>query len=251
MIVLKRPEEIERMRRSGRVAAEVLAALMEKAQPGVTTEELDELAQELIRDRGGSSAFLNYRGYPRSICVSINEEVVHGIPGNRKIREGDIVSIDVGVTLDGYIGDTAGTVAVGAVDPRVLRLVQTTEAALYAAIDQIRPGRRLGVVGYTIEAVARRAGFSVVREFVGHGVGRRLHEDPQVPNFGPREAGPVLMEGMTLAIEPMLNMGGPEVKVTEDGWTAVTVDGKPSAHFEHTVAVTEGGAEILTWPGKR
>jgi len=251
MIAIKRPEEIERMRRSGRVAARVLSAVMEHVQPGISTQELDELASRLMRKLGARSAFLNYRGYPRSICVSINEEVVHGIPGSRRIKEGDIVSIDVGVIYDGYIGDNAATVVVGNVAPEILRLVQTTEAALYAAIDRIRPGRRLGEVGHAIETTARRAGFSVVREFVGHGVGRRLHEDPQVPNFGPPESGPVLVEGMTLAIEPMFNLGTDAVVVREDGWTAVTADGSPSAHFEHTVAVVNGGAEILTCAGKR
>jgi len=251
MIAIKRPEEIERMRRSGRVAARVLSAVMEHVQPGISTQELDELASRLMRKMGARSAFLNYRGYPRSICVSINEEVVHGIPGSRRIKEGDIVSIDVGVIYDGYIGDNAATVVVGNVAPEILRLVQTTEAALYAAIDRIRPGRRLGEVGHAIETTARRAGFSVVREFVGHGVGRRLHEDPPVPNFGPPESGPVLVEGMTLAIEPMFNLGTDAVVVREDGWTAVTADGSPSAHFEHTVAVVNGGAEILTCAGKR
>lgn len=239
------------MRRSGRVAARVLSAVMEHVQPGISTQELDELASRLMRKMGARSAFLNYRGYPRSICVSINEEVVHGIPGSRRIKEGDIVSIDVGVIYDGYIGDNAATVVVGNVAPEILRLVQTTEAALYAAIDRIRPGRRLGEVGHAIETTARRAGFSVVREFVGHGVGRRLHEDPPVPNFGPPESGPVLVEGMTLAIEPMFNLGTDAVVVREDGWTAVTADGSPSAHFEHTVAVVNGGAEILTCAGKR
>ena len=239
------------MRRSGRVAARVLSAVMEHVQPGISTQELDELASRLMRKLGARSAFLNYRGYPRSICVSINEEVVHGIPGSRRIKEGDIVSIDVGVIYDGYIGDNAATVVVGNVAPEILRLVQTTEAALYAAIDRIRPGRRLGEVGHAIETTARRAGFSVVREFVGHGVGRRLHEDPPVPNFGPPESGPVLVEGMTLAIEPMFNLGTDAVVVREDGWTAVTADGSPSAHFEHTVAAVNGGAEILTCAGKR
>jgi len=251
VIEIKRPEEIGRMRRSGRVAAQVLAAVREHVKPGITTQELDDVAKEMIRKLGARSAFLNYRGYPRYICVSINEEVVHGIPGTRRIKEGDIVSIDVGVVCDGYIGDNAATVAVGKVDPEILRLVRTTEEALYAAIDRIRPGRRLGEVGYAIETTARRAGFSVVREFVGHGVGRHLHEDPQVPNFGPPESGPVLVEGMTLAIEPMLNLGSDAVVVKEDGWTAVTADGSPSAHFEHTVVVSSGVAEILTCAGKK
>lgn len=251
MILVKAPEELERMKLSGRLAALVLTEVAAKAAPGVTTEELDAFARELIRKHGGRSAFLHYRGYPRSICVSINEEVVHGIPGKRKIRDGDIVSIDVGVALDGYIGDTAATVLVGEVDPEVRRLVQVTQEALYEAIDQIRPGRRLGVIGHTIESKALEAGFNVVKEFVGHGVGRQLHEDPQIPNFGPADSGPVLQEGMTLAIEPMMNLGRAEVVVKSDGWTAVTADGKPSAHFEHTVAVGSDGAVILTWAGKR
>lgn len=247
MIVIKTPDEVARMRVSGRLAASVLDAVARAVAPGVTTAELDEMARRMIADLGAKSAFFGYRGYPGQICVSINDEVVHGIPGPRRIALGDVVSLDVGVEYDGFIGDTARTVMVGVTDPLVLRLVATGERALEAAIARARAGGRLSDISHAIEQTAVDAGFSVVRDFVGHGVGRRMHEDPQVPNFGPPGKGPVLKQGMTLALEPMINMGGSAVEVMSDGWTVRTRDRRPSVHFEHTVAVTAaGGAEILT-----
>jgi methionyl aminopeptidase len=249
MIVIKGPSELEGMRASGRVAAKVRDAVARRVSPGATTQELAEFAAELIRKEGAESAFLGYRGYPGVICVSVNEVVVHGIPGPRRIRMGDIVSIDVGVRLDGFIGDTATTVMVGTVDPRWVQLVRTAERALDMAIAAAEAGRRLSDVSHAVEAEATANGMSVVRDFVGHGIGRKMHEDPQIPNFGRPGRGPVLKAGMTLAIEPMINLGGYEVDVLEDRWTAVTRDRLPSAHFEHTVAVRDGEAEILTPKG--
>jgi len=251
MIHLKTPEDIARMKLSGQIAAEVLREVAAKAAPGVTTGELDAYAAELIRKSGARSAFLGYRGFPGNLCTSLNDEVVHGIPGRRRIELGDIVSIDCGVEYDGFIGDTATTVMVGVSQPDIIRLVKTTQEALMAGIQQAVAGGRVSDIGHAVESVARQAGFSVVREFVGHGVGRRMHEEPQVPNFGPPGRGPKLRPGMTLAIEPMINLGVAEVEVMEDGWTVLTRDRKPSAHFEHTVAIREDGpAEILTWPKK-
>lgn len=246
MIPIKSPAELERMRRSNRIAARVRDAIASEIRPGVTTADLDELAEALIREQGARSAFKGYRGYPGNICVSVNEEVVHGIPGMRPIRMGDIVSLDVGVVCKGFVGDTATTVMVGATDVETVRLVETTRQALTAALAAVRDGTRLSDVSYAIESTARAAGFSVVRDFVGHGIGRSMHEEPQIPNFGPPGRGPVLREGMTLAIEPMLNRGASGVEVLADGWTVVTRDGLPSAHFEHTVAVGVSGVEILT-----
>jgi len=246
MIRIKTPDELARMRRSGRLAAEIRDALAARIEPGVTTRELSELAGEMMRAAGATSAFLGYRGYPGQICVSVNEEVVHGIPGTRRIRMGDLVSLDVGVALDGYVGDTATTVAVGVANPETLRLVAVARQALAAALAAAQPGARLSDVSHAVEATAVAAGFSVVREFVGHGVGRALHEEPQIPNYGPPGRGPRLKPGMTLAIEPMLNLGGAAVDVLEDGWTVVTRDRLPSAHVEHTIAVADGGPEILT-----
>ncbi len=248
MIQRKTPDEIARMRAAGRLAAEVRDELAASIRPGVTTAELDARAGEAIARRGATSAFLGYRGYPGQVCVSINEEVVHGIPGPRRIAVGDLVSLDVGVRLDGWHGDTATTVMVGVSDPDTVRLVRVTEAALAAAIAQARPGNRLGDISHAVQAAVEAAGFSVVRDFVGHGIGRRLHEDPQVPNFGPAGQGPELRVGMTLAIEPMVNAGGAAVRVLDDGWTVVTRDGRPSAHVEHTVGIGPDGAEILTRP---
>ncbi len=251
MIIIKTPDELARMRVSGQIAAEVRDAVAQKVGPGVTTGELDELAQELIRKAGGKSAFFGYRGYPGHICVSVNEEVVHGIPGRRRIQVGDVVSLDVGVLYDDFIGDTATTVTVGVADPDTLRLVAVGARALEAAVAAAQAGARLSDVSHAIEQVAVEAGFSVVRDFVGHGVGRTMHEDPQVPNFGPPGKGPKLKPGMTLALEPMVNMGGYEVEVMADGWTVKTRDRKPSVHFEHSVAVREGPAEVLTCAKKR
>lgn len=246
MIVIKSRDEIRQMRESCQMAARVRDELARKVAPGITTRVLDEMAAKLISKMGGVSAFLGYRGYPGNICLSIDAEVVHGIPCERRIELGQIVSIDVGVVYRGFVGDTATTVMVGVTDPDVVRLVRTTEQALADGIRMARDGARLSDISHAVEACAVRSGFSVVRDFVGHGIGRKMHEDPQIPNYGSPGKGPKLRPGMTLAIEPMINLGGYEVEVMEDGWTVLTVDRKPSAHFEHTVAVGEEGPEILT-----
>jgi len=238
------------MRRACTAAEEVLRAVAALVQPGRTTAELNDAAGEFIRLRGGKSPFLGYKGYPGHVCVSVNDEVVHGIPGNRKIQYGDIVSLDVGIILDGYVGDNATTVGVGVLKPRTAELLRVTEQALYAGIAQARPGKRVGDISHVIQATVEAHGFSSVREFVGHGVGRKMHEEPQIPNFGKAGTGSKLKPGMTLAIEPMINAGTHEVQVLSDGWTVVTADGAPSAHYEHTVLVREGEAEILTWQKK-
>lgn len=245
-IPLKSAAELEAMRTSCRMTAEVLARVSDAVQPGVTTGELDALTRRLIEGMKAKPSFLGYHGYPAAICVSINDEVIHGIPGRRVVQPGDVVSLDVGVYYKGFHGDCATTVMVGVTDPDVIRLVETTKRALEAAIAAARPGGRLGDVSHTVESIAKASGCSVVREFVGHGVGRHLHEEPQVPNYGAPGRGPVLEPGMTLAIEPMVNLGRPEVVVLDDDWTVVTRDGKPSAHFEHTVAVLEERVEVLT-----
>lgn len=246
MIIIKTSDEIARMRVSGRIAAEVLQEVARSVSPGRTTAEIDAYARDLIHARGARSAFLGYRGYPGHICISVNDEVVHGIPGPRRIQVGDIVSIDVGVVHEGYVGDNATTVMVGVTDPDVVRLVRTTEMALAAGLEKAVAGGRLSDISHEIEKVATGAGFSIVRDFVGHGVGRSMHEEPQIPNYGPPGRGPKLRNGMTLAIEPMVNLGGPEVETMADGWTVLTRDRKPSAHFEHTVAIWDGVPEILT-----
>lgn len=246
MIPIKSPREIEKMRVAGRAASEILEQVSAFIRPGLTTGEVDRHAAELIAAAGCRSAFLNYRKFPGNICISVNDEVVHGIGGVRRIQYGDVVKLDVGVFKDGWVGDTAATVPVGVVDHEVSRLLQATEEALNLAIPLVREGRRLGEISAFIEETIVRHGYSVVREFVGHGVGRKLHEDPQVPNYGKRTDGPKLKAGMTLAIEPMVNMGRPAVKVLKDNWTVVTNDGLPSAHYEHTVLVTKGDPEILT-----
>lgn len=253
MIKLKSQDEIERMRAASGVVAEVLAALRERVRPGVSTAELDALAEELTRRRGAVPAFKGYevagRVFPATVCISINDEVVHGIPsGGRALREGDIVGLDFGVSLHGYYGDAATTVPVGRVTPEAERLMVTTEAALRAGIEAVRAGAHVADISGAIQDVAEGAGYSLVREFVGHGIGRRLHEEPQVPNYRTGARGPKLKEGLVLAIEPMVNAGGPEVYVKEDGWTAATRDGSLSAHFEHSVAVTANGPYILTLP---
>jgi methionyl aminopeptidase len=248
MIIKKSPDEIKKMREAGRIVAEVLEIMEERVRPGVTTEELDRLAEEYIRSRGGVPSFLGYQGFPRSICTSVNDVVVHGIPDGTPLREGDIVGIDVGVILDGYHADAARTYAVGEVGERAKRLMEVTKRALEAGIEACRPGNRLGDVSHSIERVVKEGGFSVVVQFVGHGIGRDMHEEPQVPNFGPPGRGPLLEPGMTFALEPMVNEGGYEVYVDRDGWTVRTVDGKLSAHYEHTVAVTEEGPLVLTLP---
>jgi len=245
-IPVKTPAELDRMRESGRLAARVLKAVAREVRPGVSTRDLDGIARDLIANEGANSAFLGYRGFPGCICVSVNDEVVHGIPGDRRVAMGDIVSLDCGVLFRGWHGDTARTVVVGATDPEAMRLVRVTEDALAAAMAAAVEGNRLGDVSHAVQDVVEAAGFSVVREFVGHGIGRALHEDPQIPNFGPAGKGPRLRAGMTLAIEPMVNQRGHEVRVDRDGWTVRTRDGGLSAHVEHTVAVGEGSAEVLT-----
>lgn len=246
MIAIRKDDELEAMRMSGRMAGEVRQKVSSKVRPGVTTLELSEYAAELIHGLGGESAFLGYQGFPGVICASVNEAVVHGIPDKRPIEMGDIVSIDVGVRYEGYIGDTATTVMVGVSDKDLVKLVRTTEQALEAGICQAQAGNRVSDISHAIEVVAVDAGFSVVREFVGHGVGTRMHEEPQVPNFGKPGRGPVLKVGMTIALEPMVNMGAASVTVLDDGWTVVTKDRKPSAHFEHTIAVGQESPEVLT-----
>ncbi len=231
---------------ANRIVAEILAGVQERVRPGVETRELDELAEEMCRSRQVEPAFKGYRGYPRSICVSVNEEIVHGIPGARRIQAGDLVSLDFGVKYQGYYGDAALTLAVGEVDPRSRALMTATEQALYAGIGQAKVGQHLTDISHAVQAMVEGAGFGVIREFVGHGIGRSLHEDPQIPNFGPPGRGPRLQAGMTLAIEPMTSMGAWQVRILQDGWTAVTQDGSCAAHFEHTVAVTAQGPVILS-----
>ncbi len=246
MIPIKTASQIEKMRLAGEAAAKVLEHLASLVEPGRTTGEIDRIAGEMIAKLGGKSAFLGYHRFPGQTCISVNEEVVHGIGGPRRLAYGDIVSIDVGVLLNGWIGDTARTVFCGLVAPETERLCRATEAMLMSAIPFATAGRRLGDLSAHIEQEALRQGFSVVKEFVGHGVGRQLHEEPQIPNFGKAGKGPKLKPGMTLAIEPMINIGSSDVKVLSDKWTVVTADGKPSAHFEHTILVTEAEPEILT-----
>lgn len=250
MIPIKTAKDIEKMRIAGHATAEVLSRTAALVQPGLTTKELDEAAAQFIAETGGTSAFLNYHGYPGNICISINEEVVHGIPGTRKIQYGDIVKLDVGVKKSGFVGDSAMTVPAGLASPAVQKLLEITEQSLMTAISHAIAGERLGDLCASVEEVVSAHGFTVVREFVGHGVGRSLHEEPQVPNYGKPRTGPRLKPGMTLAIEPMVNLGVCGVRILEDGWTVVTADGKPSAHFEHTVLITEGEPEILTWREK-
>jgi methionyl aminopeptidase len=247
-IMIKTPREIEKMRRSGAAVRTVLEHVRAQVNPGVTTLDLEKAAVSKMEELGATPAFKGYRGYPCVLCTSVNEEVVHGIPsGERILREGDIVSIDCGVVLDGYYGDSAITVPVGTdLSPKAKRLLDVTQASLETAIRAVRPGATLGDIGAAVQEVVEADGFSVVREFVGHGIGTRMHEDPQVPNYGQRGMGTKLRAGMVLAIEPMVNVGKPGVQVLSDGWTAVTEDGSLSAHFEHTVAVTAEGAQVLT-----
>jgi len=245
-IPIKTPAEIDKMRAAGRAAAIVLDRLAKLVAPGVTTGEIDRKAGEYMAELGGRSAFLGYRKFPGQTCISINEEVVHGIGGKRHLAYGDIVKIDTGVVLDGWIGDTARTIACGAINPETERLIIATKRILEGAISFAVAGRRLGDLSNYIETEALRQGFGVVREFVGHGVGRKLHEEPQIPNYGKKGSGPKLKPGMTLAIEPMINLGAEGVRILDDGWTVVTSDGKPSSHFEHTVLVTENEPEVLT-----
>ncbi|TLM80451.1 MAG: type I methionyl aminopeptidase [Actinobacteria bacterium] len=246
MIIRKSPAEIEHMRAAGRVTARALRVAGEAVRPGVTTAELDALAEAAIREDGAVPAFKGYRGFPASICASVNGEVVHGIPGMRALAEGDIVSIDIGAVVDGYYGDSAMTFAVGLVSSEARRLMDVTRESLVAGIAKCVPGMRLHDISSAVQTVVEHAGFSVVREYVGHGIGRDMHEEPNVPNFGQSGTGPALREGMVLAIEPMVNAGGAQVRSLDDGWTVVTADGSLSAHFEHTVAVTADGPSILT-----
>ncbi len=246
-IIIKSAKELETMRDAGRIVAETLALLARKVRPGVSTAELDELAYRHVKKRGAKPSFKGYRGFPASLCVSINEEVVHGVPSpERVLREGDIVSLDFGDIYQGFQGDAAITVPVGKVSPLAEELIQVTEAALMEGIRHARAGNRLSDVSSAIQTYVEASGFSVVRQYVGHGIGREMHEDPQVPNFGPAGMGPLLRPGMTIALEPMVNVGTWRTVVKEDKWTVVTEDGSLSAHFEHTIAVTTGEPEILT-----
>jgi methionyl aminopeptidase len=247
VIVLKSPDELDKMRRAGRIVARTRERVLAAVRPGITTAGLDRVAEQDIREQGAVPSFKGYRGFPASICASVNDQVVHGIPGQRALAGGDLLSLDFGAIWEGYHGDSAVTVFVG--EPpsaEAEKLVRVTEEALEAAISQIRPGRRLSDIGHVVQQVVEGAGFSVVREYVGHGIGQHLHEDPQIPNYGEPGRGPELRPGMVLAVEPMVNMGGWETRVLADQWTVVTADGSLSAHFEHTIACTEDGPEILT-----
>ncbi|MHB8174870.1 MAG: type I methionyl aminopeptidase [Nitrospirota bacterium] len=246
MIILKSSEEIEKIRAACRIVAGALARLREVIKPGITTEKLDATAEEYIIKHGGKPAFKGYLGYPKSLCTSINEVVVHGIPSGRALKEGEIIGLDLGAVVDGFYGDAAITVPVGDISSELKKLLEVTEESLYKGIEKAVPGNRVSDISNAVQSFAESFGYSVVREFVGHGIGRNLHEEPQVPNFGPSGQGPRLKAGMTIAIEPMINMGKFGTVIMKDGWTAVTVDRMPSAHFEHTIAVTEAGPIILT-----
>ena len=248
MIVLKTEQEIGYMREAGRIVGQTLAVIKKAISPGITTQELDHIAEQFIRRAGSVPACKGYCGFPASICSSINEQVVHGIPGPRQLKAGDVISIDIGVKLNRYYGDAAITVPVGEVDVEILKLLSVTEQALNKGIEQAIKGNRLSDISHAVQLHAETYGYGVVRDYVGHGIGQRMHEDPQIPNYGPPGRGPLLKSGMTLAIEPMINYGTPDVEVLADDWTVVTVDRKISAHFEHTVAITEGEPEILTLP---
>jgi len=246
MVILKLPEEIEKARASNRIVAEVLSRLREKVKPGVKTKDLDKFAEEIAEKRGAKPAFIGYHGYLHSLCISINEVVVHGMPSERLLVEGDIVGLDFGVYYQGFFGDATITLPVGKVTQKALRLMQVTEQSLYAGIEQAKEGNRLGDISAAVQSVVEDAGYSVVRDFVGHGIGKNLHEEPQIPNFGQKGRGIELKRGMILAIEPMVNEGKYKVQVLPDGWTVVTKDGSLSAHFEHSVAITDNGPDILS-----
>ncbi|MDE3178815.1 MAG: type I methionyl aminopeptidase [Acidobacteriota bacterium] len=246
MIICKSATEINKLRRSGRMVREILEEIRHMVRPGVTTLDLEEFAGERVRKLGVKPAFKGYRGYPCCLCTSVNQEIVHGIPSKKVLKAGDIVSLDMGVIVEDYYGDSALTVPVGEISDSLRRLLRVTEESLELAIEKARLGNRLGDISAAVQTHAENAGFSVVREFVGHGIGRALHEEPQIPNFGQAGRGPALKEGMVLAIEPMVNAGAPEVRVLADQWTAVTADGAYSAHFEHMVAVTRNGPDVLS-----
>jgi len=246
MIVLRTKSEIEQLTLSSRIVAEVLQELRPLVVPGITTQELNNTAEASARKQGALPAFKGYRGFPASLCISINEQIVHGIPGGRKLKEGDIVSLDFGTLLNGFYGDAAITLPVGTIGKKARELLTVTEESLYKGIEQARVGNRLSAISQAIQAWVERHGFSVVRDFVGHGIGTALHEEPQIPNFGTPLPNPRLQEGMVFAIEPMVNEGSYEMRILPDGWTAVTADGKLSAHFEHTIAITGNGPVILT-----
>jgi methionyl aminopeptidase len=246
MIIGKSKKELEKMRASGKLAGQVLSHLRTLAEPGVSTIEIDQAAERMIRDAGALPTFKGYNGFPFSICASVNEQVVHGFPSGYKLKEGDIFSIDCGVTLEGFVGDTATTVPVGKVDEHRLKLIRITEECLELAIEQCRPGNHLGDIGWAVQQHAEANGYSVVRDYVGHGIGRRMHEDPQIPNYGKPGLGQKIKAGYVFAVEPMVNKGTHFTKVLADGWTVVTMDGQPSAHVEHTIAITELGPEVLT-----
>ena len=246
MIVCRSHAEIEKLRRVNQLVARILAELRAMVRPGVTTQEIDAAAESLVRAAGAEPAFKGYHGYPATVCASLNEQVVHGIPSKRRLAEGDVLSLDMGAKLGGYFGDSAVTLPVGEVSADARQLLKVTEEALFRGIDAVKPGARVSDIGAAVQAHVEAHGFSVVREFVGHGIGTELHEEPQIANYGPPGRGPRLSEGMVLAIEPMVNVGGPETRILGDHWTAVTKDGSLSAHFEHTVVVAPGGCEILT-----
>jgi len=247
MIILKTPDEVEIMARASRIVAEALEIVKKEVRAGVTTDELDRIAEDAIRSKGAVPAFKGYRNYPKTLCASVNEQVVHGIPSKRKLKDGDIIGLDLGAIVGGFYGDSAVTVAVGQISDTVLKLIRITEEALYLGIQQATVGQRLTDISHAVQRHVEAAGYSVVTEFVGHGIGRQLHEEPQVPNYGKPGQGPRLQSGMVLAIEPMVNMGGSAVRVLDDRWTAVTADGSLSAHFEHTIAVQPvGPARILS-----
>ncbi|MGB7922808.1 MAG: type I methionyl aminopeptidase [Pyrinomonadaceae bacterium] len=246
MIIGKSKKELDKMRAAGRLVGLVLQELRRMVEPGVTTLEVDAAAEKMIRDAGALPTFKGYHGYPFSICASVNEQVVHGFPSNYKLKEGDIFSIDCGATLEGFVGDTATTVPVGRVSEERLELIRVTEECLEHAIEQCREGKHLGDIGWAVQGHAEAHGYTVVRDYVGHGIGRRMHEDPQIPNYGTPGKGAKIRNGYVFAVEPMVNMGTHQTKVLSDGWTVITLDGQPSAHAEHTIAITENGPEVLT-----
>lgn len=246
MIICKSPAEVEKLRKSARLVREILYEARDRARPGVTTRELEDFAEKRLTQAGAKPAFKGYRGYPCCLCTSVNEELMHGIPSGRRLKEGDILGLDLGVILDGFYGDSALTVPVGEINESATKLLQVSEDALELSILKARLGNRIGDISWTVQEHVEKNGYSVVREFVGHGIGRSLHEDPQIPNYGHPGHGPALKEGMVLAIETMVNSGRPELRILSDHWTAVTADGKNAAHFEHMVAVTQNGPDVLT-----